>query len=215
VIVMPKPCAAPAVLLAAHDLGMSEARNYLSTVPIRADDFADVGAPSELAWSNDFAAVRMVPTPTGPHVALGAADADELRGAAVVVFDGARVLLVRQLRWAAGVNTWELPGGGLDAFEGWAAGAARELAEETGVRVSPDEMVDLGAMFPEPSLFTCQNHVFLARVPSGTAAAADLVEVEEVFWAPVDEVVQACITGAITTGATVIAILRARLLGLL
>lgn len=37
---------------------------------------------------------------------------------------------------------WFTPGGGLAAGESPAAGAARELAEETGLRVSPEELGD-------------------------------------------------------------------------
>ncbi|MEL6348108.1 MAG: NUDIX domain-containing protein [Myxococcota bacterium] len=35
---------------------------------------------------------------------------------------------------------WALPGGFIDAYEGWEQGCARELWEETGVRVAPDAL---------------------------------------------------------------------------
>jgi 8-oxo-dGTP pyrophosphatase MutT (NUDIX family) len=35
---------------------------------------------------------------------------------------------------------WELPGGGLDAGESYAAAAVRELREETGIRLAPEQI---------------------------------------------------------------------------
>src|SRR5438128_9238118 len=47
--------------------------------------------------------------------------------------DEARVLLVRQYRYAAGQYLWELPAGRIDKGENKLAAAKRELLEETGV----------------------------------------------------------------------------------
>jgi ADP-ribose pyrophosphatase len=44
-----------------------------------------------------------------------------------------RVLLIRQFRYAAGRDLWELPAGRIDEGEGPLAAAKRELLEETGV----------------------------------------------------------------------------------
>src|SRR5687768_2703027 len=65
------------------------------------------------------------------------------RAGRVLLVDGAgRVLLFRggdpskpeQGTW------WFTPGGGLDEGESWADGAARELYEETGLRVPTEEL---------------------------------------------------------------------------
>src|SRR3954466_7926352 len=45
-----------------------------------------------------------------------------------------RVLLIRQYRYAAGDEIWELPAGRIDPGDTPLTGAKRELAEETGYR---------------------------------------------------------------------------------
>ncbi|GGK89761.1 NUDIX hydrolase [Mangrovihabitans endophyticus] len=64
------------------------------------------------------------------------------RAARVLLIDAAdRVLLLRGSDPARpGLRWWFTPGGGLEAGEGSPAGAARELFEETGLRVDPAEL---------------------------------------------------------------------------
>ena len=64
------------------------------------------------------------------------------RAARVVLVDRAdRTLLLRGGDPARpGLRWWFTPGGGLDAGETPAEGAARELREETGLRVAPAEL---------------------------------------------------------------------------
>src|SRR5262249_28989798 len=73
------------------------------------------------------------------------------RGAAAVaaVDDSARVILIRQFRYAARGYLWELPAGVLDGpDEAPVVCAARELAEEVGIVAR--ELQLLGAVFPSP-----------------------------------------------------------------
>jgi 8-oxo-dGTP pyrophosphatase MutT (NUDIX family) len=64
------------------------------------------------------------------------------RAARVVLVDRAdRTLLLRGTDPARpGLRWWFTPGGGLDSGESPAEGAARELFEETGLRVDPAEL---------------------------------------------------------------------------
>ncbi|MCW3813532.1 NUDIX hydrolase [Micromonospora sp. DR5-3] len=105
----------------------------------------------------------------------------------------ARVLLVdasdRVLLFAGtdpgrpGHAYWFTPGGGLDPGESPAAGAARELAEETGLRLTPAE---LGAPvwsetveFPFDGVwYRQQQEFFLVRVPAWEVDTAGFNEVE-------------------------------------
>lgn len=61
-------------------------------------------------------------------------------GVAAVVVRGEEILLVRRGREPM-LGAWSLPGGALELGETTAEGAAREVYEETGVRVQPIEVI--------------------------------------------------------------------------
>ncbi|MGZ6792769.1 MAG: NUDIX hydrolase [Mycobacteriales bacterium] len=84
---------------------------------------------------------------------MSTAPVDRLAARVLLVDAGGRVLL---LRWVhpgqpERGSWWITPGGGLDAGEGYREGAVRELFEETGLRVAPD---DLGPVLLEREIET-------------------------------------------------------------
>ena len=96
----------------------------------------------------------------------------------VIVTDGERILLGHATR----SPRWDIPKGVAESGENFADAAARELREETGLVVSPDEIVELGvhaylrgkdlALFawrppqlPDPQSLVCTS---LFALPSGT-----------------------------------------------
>jgi 8-oxo-dGTP pyrophosphatase MutT (NUDIX family) len=96
----------------------------------------------------------------------------------VIVGDGERILLGHATR----SPRWDIPKGEAEPGEDFAAAAVRELCEETGLAVRPDELVDLGvhryrrgkdlALFawrppamPDPKRLVCVSHFAL---PDGT-----------------------------------------------
>lgn len=102
-------------------------------------------------------------------------------GAASVIVDGrGRVLLVRHTY--GGLN-WEIPGGGLEAHESAADGAAREAREETGVTI---ELERLTGVYWEPGWGTGGGHHFVFRggLAAGSPAPAvtDRAEIAELGW---------------------------------
>jgi ADP-ribose pyrophosphatase len=86
--------------------------------------------------------------------------------AAVVPFldepndDGARVLLLRQYRYAADDFLYEIPAGRLDAGEAPIECARRELLEEAGCTAR--SLVPLGGFFTTPGFIDEYIHAFMA-----------------------------------------------------
>jgi len=93
-----------------------------------------------------------------------------------------RLLLLRQ---PPGYG-WTLPGGLLDYGEQPAEAALRELAEEAGIHLTPDELTEC---VPNAVVHTDGRWidlVFEARVPADVALRVDGAEVYEARFHPVD-----------------------------
>jgi 8-oxo-dGTP pyrophosphatase MutT (NUDIX family) len=91
---------------------------------------------------------------------------------------------------------WFTPGGGLEPGETPATGAARELAEETGLRLPPEELGEPvwreTIEFPFDGVrYRQEQEFFLVRVPSWEVDTAGFDEIERASvhghrWWPVD-----------------------------
>jgi 8-oxo-dGTP pyrophosphatase MutT (NUDIX family) len=78
----------------------------------------------------------------------------------VPVTSAGEIVLIRQYRHGAGASTLEIPGGMVDVGETPEQCAARECLEETGYRAVA--LRSLGALNPNPALFTNRLHAFYA-----------------------------------------------------
>jgi ADP-ribose pyrophosphatase YjhB (NUDIX family) len=105
-------------------------------------------------------------------------------GAVVLVRDQDGALLL--LRQPPG-HGWSLPGGLLNHRELAARGAARELAEETGIEVDPDTLAPASPNARINAVAQQVDVVFTATVDSrSTEVRIDPVEVLEAGWHPLD-----------------------------
>jgi ADP-ribose pyrophosphatase YjhB (NUDIX family) len=105
---------------------------------------------------------------------------------AVVVDEAGRVLLARR----AGQpfrGYWDLPGGFLDEGEDPLDAVRRELREETGLEVAPDDFVGvwIDRYGDAEDAHATLNLYWTARVLGGEAEAAD--DVSEIAWFAPDE----------------------------
>ena len=124
-----------------------------------------------------------------------------LVGAVTIVRDSeaaapGRLLLLRQPPGRA----WNLPAGLLKKAEAPAVGAARELAEESGVRIDPD---DLTPAVPNAIVHAkgWVDTIFMATVPASQhPLAVDGGEVLEAGWFPLDDLPPLTLNTAILLG---------------
>ena len=117
---------------------------------------------------------------------------------------------MRQYRVVLGRVTLEIPAGKLEAGEQGESCAARELAEETGLRA--EKLVHLATVLGSPGFTDEHTEVFLAQGLSQGTSRPDEGVVVRVVWIPLDEVMHAISAGLIQDGKTVAGVLAARAL---
>lgn len=122
--------------------------------------------------------------------------------AVVPVDEQGRVVLLRQLRYAAGRATlWEIPAGKRGPGEAPEACARRELEEETGLTAR--ELTPLVPIWMTPGFCDERIHLFLAEglMPGRLAHEED--EVIEVHRLPLDEALRMIARGEVTDAKTI------------
>lgn len=119
--------------------------------------------------------------------------------------DDPRVLLIRQFRHAADAVIWEIPAGRLDPGETPERCAARELAEETGMRAA--RLSRLTTIYTTPGFTDERIHLFVASgLEEGEhhREADEFLELRPTRWSEAMALIQ---QGDIVDGKTLVALL--------
>ena len=117
------------------------------------------------------------------------------------------ILLIRQYRYAADGEIWEVPAGRLDDGEAPESCARRELLEETGARA--ERLERLTTIYPTPGFCDERIHLFAAhgvRVDAG-AVRREQDEFMQVVPLPLSRVLGMIEKGDIVDGKTICAVL--------
>jgi ADP-ribose pyrophosphatase len=116
-----------------------------------------------------------------------------------------RVVLIRQFRYAAEGELWEIPAGTLDAGEPPETCAQRELREEAGYRAGA--LRHLSTIYTTPGFTDERIHLYaatgLVRVPAAREAD-EFIEIHERRWSEVGRMIRA---GEIRDGKTLCALM--------
>lgn len=123
-------------------------------------------------------------------------------GAVMVIawLDDGRLLLERQFRYPVGRAMIEFPAGKRDPGEHSLVCAQRELQEETGYTAA--EWAYAGVLHPVISYATEQIDIWFARGLTAGPARPDPGELLDVFSMTPEELLQACLDGAVTDAKT-------------
>jgi ADP-ribose pyrophosphatase len=116
-----------------------------------------------------------------------------------------RVLLIRQYRYAAGCELWELPAGRIDEGEKTLAAAKRELLEETGI--TAQRWKRALTFFSSPGFLDETMALFLARGLQQGQAQPEEDEVIHARFFPLSLAVKMVMTGKISDAKTIAGIL--------
>lgn len=120
-----------------------------------------------------------------------------------------RVVLVGQHRYTLDAWSWEIPEGGVPPDEDPAAGAARELREETGLVAATWR--ELARVHLSNSVTDEAGILYLATDLAEGAAAPEETEVLEVWRVPFQEALAMTLDGRITDSLSVVALQRVAL----
>ena len=150
--------------------------------------------------------VENVRLPNGREIALSIV---RHPGAAAIVpfLDDDHVLLIRQYRFAAGGEIWEVPAGKLDPGEAPEVCAARELQEETGYRAG--RLQPLAPYLASPGFTDELIHLFAAFDLESAEQQLEEDEVIELHPTPFARALEMVWSGEIHDGKSATALLHA------
>jgi len=165
----------------------------------------------EVVYDNAWITVRHqeVITPAGTPGIYGVVQFKNIAVGILPVDDEGNTWLVKQYRYPLCEESWEIPEGGSPAGESTLATAQRELKEETGL--SATRWQEFLTLHPSNSVTDEKVVVYLAEGLS--AGDADPEESEDlvVMKVPLTRAIQMVMSGEITDGISVAALLKVAL----
>lgn len=126
-------------------------------------------------------------------------------GAAVLLIDDNKILLVKQFRYPYGKIMYEIPAGKLNKGEDAYIAAKRELEEETGYSADLDHMLNI---YPSVGYTDEIIHIYLAKNYKFVGQNLDDDEFLNVEFIPLDKVLQMINDGELCDSKTVAAVYR-------
>lgn len=160
------------------------------------------GSGGEVVYAGRRIDLRIVDVPTHD----GGTSRKELvvhPGAAVILplTESGDVVMIRNVRFAVGLELWELPAGTLEPPESPVECAARELQEETGYRAERFE--PLGRFYSSPGFCTEQLHAYVATGLIHVGQDLDATEQIQVNPVPLSRVLQMMLSGEIADAKSI------------
>ena len=128
--------------------------------------------------------------------------------AIVALDDAGAVVLLRQFRYAAGGEIWEIPAGTLEEGESPEATAERELAEEAGLRAA--RWTSLVTVYTTPGFCDEEMRVFLAEGLTEASGERDADELFGLARVPLTDALAWCASGEIRDAKTIVGLYAAR-----
>lgn len=140
-------------------------------------------------------------------------ESDGKQGVVILPIAKGHIGFVRQFRYPISAEVWEIPRG-FGETENAQTDTMRELLEETGINIPPDNLVDLGRLHPNSGILSSVVRIFAAiynQTPSISLAADG--EVSEFVWVKYENVLSKIAKGEITDSFTLAALFRAQTKG--
>lgn len=138
------------------------------------------------------------------HLVAGA-----IAGVAVLPVNGAKVGLIRVFRHPLDRWSWEAIKGHVEQDEDVRGAAVRELREESGYSIVPEDLIDLGIVAPEAGVIKGRIRLFAAAVTGKSKPAVDgeLGHGEMAFYSK-DEINDFIAQGKIEDASTLVIIFK-------
>jgi hypothetical protein len=157
-------------------------------------------------FANEFVSLKT--SGDGEHVGVTVGTG---RGAVALVRSSNKILMIRTPRYATDSMEWALPRGGSLEDEPGVETAIRCVEGWTGISADPVSAIHLGDMNPDPEILTNEVSLFIMDARSSKVRTNH----ENSKWVGIDELVAACIEGEIEDSFTCMAVLRARINGII